>query len=49
MRRNLYFRVAYKIIPNRFDFYFSWNNNIADRIEFIQKDGNEWEFYHVAA
>ncbi|XP_018562283.1 uncharacterized protein LOC108904283 [Anoplophora glabripennis] len=41
--------VAYKIIPNKFDFYFAWDNNIADRLEFIQKSGNGWEFYHVAA
>ncbi|KAJ8918594.1 hypothetical protein NQ315_013099 [Exocentrus adspersus] len=40
---------AYRIIPTSFDFYFAWDNNIADRVVFVKQSGNEWEFHHVAA
>nr|XP_023028108.1 uncharacterized protein LOC111516162 [Leptinotarsa decemlineata] len=37
---------AYKITPNYFDFYYSFNEAIADRIIF-EEDENEWTFERV--
>lgn len=42
-------RAAWKIIPERFDFYYSLNGGIADRVVFT-KDGTEkWKYVHVGA
>ncbi|KAJ8982129.1 hypothetical protein NQ317_002855 [Molorchus minor] len=40
--------VAYKIIPTMFDFYYAWNQNIADRILFT-RNGNDWALDRIAA
>lgn len=44
----VYFSVGYKLIPTWFDFYFSKDNFIADRIEFANEDG-VWTNMRIAA
>lgn len=42
-------RAAFKIIPERFDFYHSLNGGIADRVVFTKDDTGKWKYVHVAA
>ncbi|KAJ8959820.1 hypothetical protein NQ318_011552 [Aromia moschata] len=41
--------VAYRIIPNMFDFYYSYNTNIADRLAFTKQCEDKWTFERIAA
>nr|CAH7757076.1 unnamed protein product [Callosobruchus chinensis] len=40
--------VAYMIQPHKFDFYYAFDNYIADRIVFCKENSCEWKFERVA-
>ncbi|XP_008545467.1 pyridoxine/pyridoxamine 5'-phosphate oxidase [Microplitis demolitor] len=41
--------IGYKLVPTWFDFYFSKDNFIADRIEFLKNDDGIWTNRRIAA
>lgn len=51
-KHNFVYRGAFKITPETIEFYYTYDNAIADRVLF-EKDSscnlNQWDFVHLAA
>jgi len=45
------FSVAYKLSPEMMEFYYAWDQLIADRIRYKKNERNEnhWEYQRIAA
>lgn len=44
----LYFRVAYKLMPENVEFYEAFGLTIGDRLNYV-KDAGKWEVSRIAA